>query len=230
MKRERRNHIAIVFMVIALALTLAACGSDPAEPTEEAAETTQTTEAPPLTGENLGDFAASLCWPYGEMSKGRYDGGEKTPEYAALYDRIRPQDESDIKSTQWNAGASCDLFVATALRGFGIMDFPVTLSRQCNYFFLSDQYKEYFDAVETDGSAADMQHGDVCIYIRSGSENNGQGHIFIVNKSEGQNWRSNAHYRKDNGYYGVTDDFDDYDPDKYKYFGVFRLKDRDAAQ
>ena len=70
-----------------------------------------------------------------------------------------------------------------------------------------------------------MKHGDVGIYIRAGSTNNGQGHIFIVDKAGGHNWKSNAHYRKGPGYFGVIDDLKGhYDPGNYKYFGVFRLK------
>jgi len=174
---------------------------------------------------NLGDFAAGLCWPYGESSKGRYDTGGPTEAYAALYDKIKPQEESGISSKQWRAGASCDLFVATALKGFGLTEFPVTLSRQCDYFFISEAYKDDFEKVETGGDPAMMQHGDVGIYIRADSKDNGQGHIFIVNKADGQNLKSNAHYRKDKGYYGVIDELKNpYDPGHYKYFGVFRLK------
>lgn len=175
---------------------------------------------------NLGDFAASLCWPYGEISSGRYDTGEKTEAYAALYDRIKPQDQSTFSTgTQWRAGASCDLLVATAVQGFGLTGFPVALAEQCDYFFINEQYQDDFEKIETGGDPARMQHGDICIYISAGSENNGQGHIFVVNKTNGMNLRSNGHYRKDKGYYGVTDEMKDhYDPGHYKYFGVFRIK------
>ncbi len=172
----------------------------------------------------LGDFAASLCWPYDQKKEGRYDGGSMTESYAKWYKKLHPNNDSGIKGTQWNAGASCDLLVATALRAFGVYDFPVTLATQCDYFFLSDDYEKYFEKIESDGSADSMQHGDIVICINRGSENNGQGHIFVVNKTDGNNWRSNAHYRLDNGYYGVIDDSHDYPPGKYKYFGIFRLK------
>ena len=69
-----------------------------------------------------------------------------------------------------------------------------------------------------------MQHRDVVIYIKKGTENKG-GHIFFVNKTDGHNWKSNAHYLADNGYYGVIDDMKShYDTGHYAYFGVFRLK------
>lgn len=179
----------------------------------------------PEPGSILGDYASNMCWPHGEMSKGRYDGGRPNDAYGSMYDKLQPQGESGIKSKQWRAGASCDLFVATALRGFGLTDFPVTLSNQCGYFFESDDYKEAFEKIDTGGDISKMQHGDVGIYIRPGTKNNGKGHIFIVNKAEGHNWKSNAHYKKDNGYYGVTDDLKShYDLGDFKYFGVFRLK------
>ncbi|MDO4868843.1 MAG: hypothetical protein Q4A65_00925 [Bacillota bacterium] len=172
-----------------------------------------------------GDFAANLCWPYGEAEKGSYGSGQPTDEYAALLEKLRPHDSSTIASEQWNAGASCDIFVATVMRGMGLLDFPVTLSGQCDYFFISERYKNDFDKIETYGAVENMEHGDIGIYIREDSENNGQGHIFVVNKTDDHSWRSNAHYRIDGGYYGVTDDLDNFDPGKYKYFGVFRLKD-----
>lgn len=178
----------------------------------------------PEPGPILGDYAANMCWPYGQDSKGEYGSGRPNDVYGSLYDRLHPESQSPISSAQWRAGASCDLFAATALRGFGITDFPVTLSEQCSYFFLTDAYKEAFEKIDTGGDRAKMKHGDVCIRIRAGSENNGQGHIYIVNKSDGHSWQSNAHYRKGNGYYGVTNDLEDKNPGDYKYFGVFRLK------
>lgn len=179
----------------------------------------------PEPGSILGDYAANMCWPHDQNSKGKYGSGRPNDAYGSLYDKLQPQTESGIKSAQWREGASCDLFVATALRGFGLTDFPVTLSNQCGYFFGSDDYKEAFVKVDTGGDISKMQHGDVGIYIRSGSTNNGQGHIFIVNKAGGHNWKSNAHYRKGPGYFGVIDDLKDhYDPGSYKFFGVFRLK------
>lgn len=179
----------------------------------------------PEPGSILGDYAANMCWPHDQNSKGKYGSGRPNDAYGSLYDKLQPQAESGIKSAQWREGASCDLFVATALRGFGLTDFPVTLSNQCGYFFGSDDYKEAFEKVDTGGDISKMQHGDVGIYIRSGSTNNGQGHIFIVNKAGGHNWKSNAHYRKGPGYFGVIDDLKDhYDPGSYKFFGVFRLK------
>lgn len=179
----------------------------------------------PEPGSILGDYAANMCWPHDQNSKGKYGSGRPNDAYGSLYDKLQPQTESSIKSAQWREGASCDLFVATALRGFGLTDFPVTLSNQCGYFFGSDDYKEAFVKVDTGGDISKMQHGDVGIYIRSGSTNNGQGHIFIVNKAGGHNWKSNAHYRKGPGYFGVIDDLKDhYDPSSYKFFGVFRLK------
>ena len=179
----------------------------------------------PEPGSILGDYAANMCWPHDQNSKGKYGSGRPNDAYGSLYDKLQPQAESGIKSAQWREGASCDLFVATALRGFGLTDFPVTLSNQCGYFFGSDDYKEAFVKVDTGGDISKMQHGDVGIYIRSGSTNNGQGHIFIVNKAGGHNWKSNAHYRKGPGYFGVIDDLKDhYDPGSYKFFGVFRLK------
>ena len=179
----------------------------------------------PEPGSILGDYAANMCWPHDQNSKGKYGSGRPNDAYGSLYDKLQPQTESGIKSAQWREGASCDLFVATALRGFGLTDFPVTLSNQCGYFFGSDDYKEAFVKVDTGGDISKMQHGDVGIYIRSGSTNNGQGHIFIVNKAGGHNWKSNAHYKKGPGYFGVIDDLKDhYDPGSYKYFGVFRLK------
>ena len=179
----------------------------------------------PEPGSILGDYAANMCWPHDQNSKGKYGSGRPNDAYGSLYDKLQPQTESSIKSAQWREGASCDLFVATALRGFGLTDFPVTLSNQCGYFFGSDDYKEAFVKVDTGGDISKMQHGDVGIYIRSGSTNNGQGHIFIVNKAGGHNWKSNAHYRKGPGYFGVIDDLKDhYDPGSYKFFGVFRLK------
>lgn len=213
-------------MLLLLSISLSGCKGSQREPeaTEPATEAETTAEGPQGDAEDLGNFAATLCWPYGESDKGRYDGGSMNQNYWELYEKLRPQDDSEISGKQWNAGASCDLLVATAIRGFGIEDFPVTLSTQCDYFFLTDDYKEYFDKIESDGTTSSVQHGDVVIYINASSKNNGQGHIFIVNKGEDHTWRSNAHYRKDNGYYGVTDDMPDYTPSKYKYFGVFRLK------
>lgn len=179
----------------------------------------------PEPGFILGDYAANMCWPHDQNSKGKYGSGRPNDAYGNLYDRLQPQAESGISSPQWRAGASCDLFVATALRGFGLTDFPVTLSNQCGYFFGSDDYKEAFEKIDTGGDISKMKHGDVGIYIRAGSTNNGQGHIFIVDKAGGHNWKSNAHYRKGPGYFGVIDDLKGhYDPGHYKYFGVFRLK------
>ena len=179
----------------------------------------------PEPGTILGDYAANMCWPHDQNSKGKYGSGRPNDAYGSLYDRLQPEAESSISSRQWRDGASCDLFVATALRGFGLTDFPVTLSNQCGYFFESDDYKDAFEKIETGGDISKMQHGDVGIYIRAGSKNNGQGHIFIVDKAGGHNWKSNAHYRKGPGYYGVIDDLKShYDPGHYKYFGVFRLK------
>ena len=175
----------------------------------------------PELGTILGDYAANMCWPHDQNSKGKYGSGRPNDAYGNLYDRLQPQTESGIKSKQWRAGASCDLFVATALRGFGLTDFPVTLKNQGGYFFGSNDYEEAFEKIDTGGNISKMQHGDVGIYIRD----DGSGHIFIVNKSGGHNWKSNAHYKKGPGYYGVIDDLKDhYDPGKYKYFGVFRLK------
>ena len=162
----------------------------------------------PEPGAILGDYAANMCWPHDQNSNGKYGSGRPNDAYGNLYDRLQPQAESGISSPQWRAGASCDLFVATALRGFGLTDFPVTLSNQCGYFFGSDDYKEAFEKIDTGGDISKMQHGDVG-----------------VNKAGGHNWKSNAHYRKGPGYYGVIDDLKGhYDPGKYKYFGVFRLK------
>ena len=217
MKKRIIITITTCLMMALLTLSFSGCKDNVSEIEETTSETMpdQVIVIDKTASEQLGDFAAAMCWPYGESDKGRYDGGAMNDEYRRLYDELR----------QWNAGASCDLFVATAVRGFGIKDFPVTLATQCDYFFLTDDYKEHFSKLTSDGSPASVNHGDLVIYIKADSENNGQGNIFIVNKGDGHTWRSNAHYRLDNGYYGVTDDMPEYTPEKYKYFGVFRLKD-----
>ena len=227
MKKRIIITITTCLMMALLTLSFSGCKDNVNEVEETTSETMpdQVIVIDKTASEQLGDFAAAMCWPYGESDKGRYDGGAMNDEYRRLYDELRPQDDSEISGTQWNAGASCDLFVATAVRGFGIEDFPVTLATQCDYFFLTDDYKEHFSKLTSDGSPASVNHGDLVIYIKADSENNGQGHIFIVNKGDGHTWRSNAHYRLDNGYYGVTDDMPEYTPENYKYFGVFRLKD-----
>lgn len=170
----------------------------------------------------LGDYANSMCWPSGKKSKGKYKGGSKYPKYAEEFNRIKPQNSSKIKIKQWRAGASCDIFVGTAVRGFGITNFPVTLRTQADYFFINKKYTADFDLVTTSGKKKNMKHGDVVIGIKKGSSNNGQGHIFIVNGNGSSSKRSNAHYVSK--YYGVVDGFSNISTSKYKYFGVFRVK------
>ena len=123
-------------MTALLTLSFSGCKDNVSEIEETTSETMpdQVIVIDKTASEQLGDFAAAMCWPYGESDKGRYDGGAMNDEYRRLYDELRPQDDSEISGTQWNAGASCDLFVATAVRGFGIKDFPVTLATQfpCN--------------------------------------------------------------------------------------------------
>ena len=170
----------------------------------------------------LGDYANSMCWPSRQKSRGKYNGGSKYPKYAEEFNKIKPQNASSIKIKQWREGASCDIFVGCAVRGFGITNFPVTLRTQADYFFIKKNYTADFDLVTTSGNKNNMKHGDVVIGIKKGSSNNGQGHIFIVNGNGSSSKRSNAHYVSK--YYAVVDGFSNINTSKYKYFGVFRVK------
>ena len=189
------------------------------------ASSTQSKVTVTKDGKDLGDYAASLCWPYGQRSKGAWGSGKPYPAYKKAMEEVKPQNASKIKIKQWRAGASCDIFVGCACRGFGIKKFPVTLAKQAHYFFQTKDYKDHFTKVTESGKKDNMKHGDVVIGINKGSKNNGQGHIFIVNAEKGHGKkRSNAHYLLGPGYYGVIDDFSDINTGKYKWFGVFRLK------
>ena len=137
----------------------------------------------PPSGELIAEKAIECAWPYGTpRSKYKYNGGSRTSAYTAALSQAYGSRSGWSKQT--SAGASCDVFVGTAIRASGYdTSFPRGLDDVEAYC------RKHPEKWENTGitSESQMLPGDV-VFQRFKS---GGGHISIY---LGNGKVANAHY------------------------------------
>lgn len=137
-------------------------------------------ELPPKTAK----IAVQCAYPKGTpLSKYSYKSGKIKPQYKAWLNKEFPN-RSRWKYPKSRAGASCDVFAGTVLRGSGYKDAPHAMSKMVAWCRKNLK------------SASKVQNGDVLTRTN---------HVMIAVDLEGKMYVANAHYQDHGGTYGIIE-------------------------
>ena len=149
----------------------------------------------PTGADKIASTAIALAWPKGTAAaKYKYSGGSATSAFKAALNEVFPN------RSNWGAapkvGASCDVFVGTAVRKSGYdKDMPRGLGNTTSGQWAHLAKSNKWQAVPYSYKESDLKNGDIIIYQRySGSE-----HICIYVKINGQGYLAEAAIKT---YYG----------------------------
>lgn len=170
---------------------------------------------PALPGgqEAIAQTAINLAWPYGTAkSKYSYHGGSATAAFQVALDAVYPN------RSGWGAkpkvGASCDVFTETCVRYSGYDTKVPRGYTDAEKYYPAHPEKWTYTGVY---KVKDMQSGDVILWRKA----SGTVHACIFVRINGVGYLAEAHYIAEE-YGSIDKKASDYDPSKYKFFGVFR--------
>lgn len=170
---------------------------------------------PALPGgqEAIAQTAINLAWPYGTAkSKYSYHGGSATAAFKVALDAVYPN------RSGWGAkpkvGASCDVFTETCVRYSGYDTKVPRGYTDAEKYYPAHPEKWTYTGVY---KVKDMQSGDVILWRKA----SGTVHACIFVRINGVGYLAEAHYIAEE-YGSIDKKASDYDPSKYKFFGVFR--------
>ena len=170
----------------------------------------------PSGGELIAKTATDLAWPYGtDRSAYKYKGGKPTDAYRAALDQAYGSRSSWGKQTR--AGASCDVFVGTAVRVSGVdPNYPRGLDGVVSHY---KNNTDKWELVE-DKSESNLKPGDLIFQLYKG----GGGHICIY---LGEGKVAEAHYVAYGGTYSVIGSYDGAvkSGSRCRQYYVYRAKD-----
>lgn len=137
--------------------------------------------------------AFAMAWPAGtSKSVYSYSTGKAKPAYASALDKAYPSRGSWGKPPR--AGASCDVFVGTALRASGVdLSAPRGLAEQFTYYKNSDKYI----TVKYTGDRSQLRSGDIIVYKRKNATG---AHTCLYLIKDGREYIAEANY---NSTYGI---------------------------
>lgn len=161
----------------------------------------------------IAQTAINLAYPYGTAkSKYSFYGGSARDNFTTALNKVFPDRSRWGKKPK--AGASCDVFVGTAIRYSG---YDMSAPRGCDSAFT--YYKKHPEKWTDTGvcRVKDMQSGDVIVWKRA----SGTRHTCIFVRINGVGYLAEAHYNSSK--FGCVDKVaHDYDPSKYTIFNVYR--------
>ena len=133
---------------------------------------------PPKTAK----LAVECAYSYGtKLSRYSYKDGKPKAAYKILLNQVYPN-RSRWKYAKSRAGASCDVFAGTILRGAGYAKAPHAMSKMVGW--CSRHLKK----------VSSMQNGDVLTRVN---------HVMICVDIKGKKLVANAHYQTSGGTYGI---------------------------